>query len=50
MPATSPKQQRFFGMIYGWEKAHGGRTKPGYPPMSVAKEFAAKPKGGYKKK
>lgn len=40
MPSVSRAQKNYMGMIYGWEKAHGGRTKPGAPSMRVAKEFA----------
>ena len=43
MPAKSKKQQKYMGMC-----AHN--PKKGCPPIEVAKEFAKKPKGGYKKK
>jgi hypothetical protein len=44
MPAKTPKQQRFMGMI-----AHNpGMAKSKGISLKVAKEFSHKPKGGYK--
>lgn len=43
MPAVSARQQRYMGMC-----AHN--PKPGCPSKKVAREFAHKPKGGYRKK
>lgn len=46
MPAKSAKQQRFMGMCSTSKgrKAASGKC----PSKKVAKEFARKPKGGYK--
>jgi hypothetical protein len=47
MPAKSPKQQRYMGMV-----AHNPskvRNKKDMPSKKVAREFSHKPKGGYRK-
>jgi hypothetical protein len=46
MPAKSTLQQHWMGMCYGIAKKGG--HKKGCPGEKVAKEFAHKPKGGYK--
>ena len=47
MPATSKKQQKFMGMC---TTAKGRKKAKGKcPPKAVAKKYAKKPKGGYKK-
>lgn len=44
MPAKTKKQQKFMGMC-----AHTpGKAKGKCPSPKVAKEFAHKPKGGYR--
>ena len=46
MPAKTTKQQQFMGICaHHPEKARGK-----CPPKEVAREFAHKPKGGYRKK
>lgn len=47
MPAKSAKQQRLMGMCSTPEGRKKAKRK--CPPNTVAKEFAVKPKGGYKK-
>jgi hypothetical protein len=48
MPAKSKKQQRFFGAELGRARA-GKKTKTGLGKKKL-REFARKPKGGYKKR
>jgi hypothetical protein len=48
MPAKSARQQHFMGACYGAAKA--GHPRKGCPSAKVAREFARKPRGGYRKR